>query len=305
MTEKVTILLFGATGYIGGSILNRLLTHPKASYFNIIAPVRSAAKAKLLDGFGVKAVVASLSDHDKIESLASCAHIILNAATTDDLPALIAILKGTRQAYESTGRIPTFIHTSGAADLTEPAQGECAATAVHSDVDIPQLKSVPPTALHRKANCVLIGADEQGYVRTHIMSLGIVYGIAHGPVFDSGIAKPFSIHVPALIKCSLDRRRSAMLGPGKAVWPVIHIDDVTDEYLVLLDAVLENHGRAGHGWEGCYLGENGHVSFYEIGRAIGEALVEMGLVDDAEPTQVTDAELVKYWGSAVGDSRYL
>ena len=54
---------------------------------------------------------------------------------------------------------------------------------------------------------------------------GIVYGIAHGPVFDSGIAKPISFHIPTLIKCSLDRRRGAMLGPGSAVWPVIHIDD--------------------------------------------------------------------------------
>ncbi|EPS94352.1 hypothetical protein FOMPIDRAFT_1020105 [Fomitopsis schrenkii] len=273
--------------YIGGSILNRLLTHPKASYFNIIAPVRSAAKAKLLDGLCVKAVVASLSDHDKIESLASCAHIILKRS----------ILKGTRQAYESTGWIPTLIRTSrGAADFTEPAQGKYAAATVHSDVEIPQLKSISPTALHRNANCVLIGADEQGYVRTLIMSLCIVYGIAHGPVFDGGIAKPVSIHIPALIKCSLDRRRSAMLGPGKTVWPVIHIDDVTDEYLVLLDTVLENHGRAGHGWEGYYIGENGHVS---IGRAIG------GGAHDAKPTRVTDAELMKYWWSAVGGPRYL
>lgn len=105
MSEKVTILLLGATGvcaalltavrsevtvlmlnapiagYIGGSILNRLLTHPRANSFTIIALVRTPAKAKLLDDLGVKAVVASMSDHDKVESLASCAHIILNAVS--------------------------------------------------------------------------------------------------------------------------------------------------------------------------------------------------------------------------------
>lgn len=161
--------------------------------------------------------------------------------TGDDLPALIAILKGARQAYESTRRVPTLIHTVG---FTEPAQGKCAA-AINSDMDISKLKSVAPMALrvHRNANCVLIGADEQGdtrlrhvetwcaepdcagYVRTHIMMPGIVFGVAHGPVFDRGIAQPFSIHIPALIKCSLDRRRGAMFGPGESVWPVIHIDD--------------------------------------------------------------------------------
>ena len=64
-----------------------------------------------------------------------------------------------------------------------------------------------------------------GYVRTHIVMPGVVYGIAHGPVHDAGIAKPVSTHIPALIKCSLDRRRGAMFGPGTGVWPVIHIDD--------------------------------------------------------------------------------
>ena len=70
-----------ASGYIGGSILNRLLKHPRASSFNTIALVRSPAKAKLLDDLGVKAVVASLSDHEKVESLASCAHVIINAVS--------------------------------------------------------------------------------------------------------------------------------------------------------------------------------------------------------------------------------
>lgn len=74
---------------------------------------------------------------------------------------------------------------------------------------------------------------------------------------------------------------------------------VAGEYIVLLDAVLETHGRAGHGWEGFYLGENGHVSFYEIGRAIGDALVEMELADNAEPTPLTDAELANCGESVV------
>lgn len=80
---------------------------------------------------------------------------------------------------------------------------------------------------------------------------------------------------------------------------------MADEYIGLFNAVLESHGRAGHGWEGYYLGENGYVSLYEIGRAIGEALVEMGLADDPEPTPLTDEELEKYWVSVVCGLRYL
>lgn len=51
---------------------------------------------------------------------------------------------------------------SGAGEFAEPAQGKYASTTVYSDMDIFQMRSVAPSALHRNANCVLIGADEQG-----------------------------------------------------------------------------------------------------------------------------------------------
>ena len=73
-------------------------------------------------------------------------------------------------------------------------------------------------------------------------------------------------------------------------------------YVTLLDALLENPDRVGHGWEGIYYGENGHISWYDICKALGQALVELGVTDDPEPTPFTDEELVKYWGSIVRHS---
>ncbi|KZT66771.1 NAD(P)-binding protein [Daedalea quercina L-15889] len=302
MSAKTKILLFGATGYIGGSVLNRLLAHPKADTFEITTPVRSPEKAKLLEKLGVRTEVASLNNHDKVESLAANAHIIFNVANSDDLPAMIALLKGLRKAYETTGQLPILIHTSGTGEIAEPVQGKRAAEIVYSDVNIEQMKSIPPTAFHRNVDLAVIGADEQGYARTYIVIPGIVYGIARGPVFEAGISKPISINIPGLIKASLDRKRSGMVGPGKAVWPYVHIDDVADEYIVLFDRILTDPQSAGHGWEGYYFGENGHNSFYELGRAIGQALVDLGLADDAEPTSFTDEELAKYWGSVTAGS---
>lgn len=67
------------TGYIGGSVLNRLLEHEKASTFSITVPVRSSEKAKMLESkFEVQAEIASLSDHEKLESLASNADIVIH-----------------------------------------------------------------------------------------------------------------------------------------------------------------------------------------------------------------------------------
>ena len=64
-------------GYIGGTVLARLLQHPNASSFDITVLVRSAEKGKIPeDKFGVKAVIGSYHEHDKLASLAEGAQVV-------------------------------------------------------------------------------------------------------------------------------------------------------------------------------------------------------------------------------------
>ncbi|EPS94587.1 NAD-binding protein [Fomitopsis schrenkii] len=298
MSGQTKILLFGATGYIGGSVLNRLLQHPKANTFDITTPVRSPEKAKLLESkFKAKAEIASLSDYDKLESLASRADIVIHTVNSDNLPPMSAILNGLRKAHETTGKVPILIHTSGTGVILELAYGKYSVETVYSDMDVEQIKSIPSTAFHRNVDREVIRADEEGYARTHIITPSIVYGIATGPVFEAGISKSISMTIPSIIKASLDRKRAGVVGPGKSVGAYIQIDDVADMYITLFDALLENPDRVGHGWEGIYYGENGHIPWYDICKAVGQALVDLGVTDDPEPTPFTDEELIKYWGS--------
>ena len=96
MTSKTHIFITGATGtlssavfgmetmlmehlgYIGGSVLQRLLDHPKRDTFEITALVRSVDKAKLLNALGVNTVVASLSDLDKLTELAAASDVVIH-----------------------------------------------------------------------------------------------------------------------------------------------------------------------------------------------------------------------------------
>ena len=66
-------------GYIGGSILDRLLTHHKNSTFEITTLVRSQDKARTLTKFGVTPVVGSLSDLLLLEGLAADADVVFDA----------------------------------------------------------------------------------------------------------------------------------------------------------------------------------------------------------------------------------
>ncbi|EPS96185.1 hypothetical protein FOMPIDRAFT_1032505 [Fomitopsis schrenkii] len=287
--RKTNILLFGATGYVGGAVLSLFLQHPKTETFAITAPVRSPVKAKLIEQLGVKAPIASLDDHDKLESLASSSDVVFNIASSDHLPGTKAILKGMRKFYKTTGRRPILIHTRENTPRTD--------STVHSDLDVEQLKAIPYNAFHRSIDLAVISADEEGYARTYIIAPGIIYGLGSGTVFEAGIAKRVSIQIPSIIKAALDRKCSGVVGPGKAVWPHVHLDDVADLFIKLFHAVSAHPERVGHGWEGYYFAENGHSSWYDIGKAIGQALVEIGVSADPEPTSFSTEELVKYWGA--------
>jgi hypothetical protein len=65
-------------GYIGGSVLQRLLDHPKRDTFEITALVRNADKAKLLNTLGVNTIVASLSDLDKLADFAAASDVVIH-----------------------------------------------------------------------------------------------------------------------------------------------------------------------------------------------------------------------------------
>ncbi|OSC98273.1 NAD-P-binding protein [Trametes coccinea BRFM310] len=295
---KTPIFLTGATGYIGGSVLQRLLQHPNADNFDITVIVRNAEKAKILESkFGVKVVVGTHQDLDKLETLAENAHVVFHCADADDLPAAQAILSGLRKRHAKLGDLPILIHTSGTGELTDDARGMYATDTIYSDLNVEQIKSIPPTAFHRNVDLTIMEADEQGYVRAHIILPSTIYGISEGPLFEAGVSNPHSIQIPLLIKGSLDRKRAGIVGLGKALWPDVHINDVADLYIVLFDSAVSNPEKTGHGWEGFYFGENGEHSWYQISRAIGEAMVELGLTDDPEPTPFSTDELIKYFGS--------
>ena len=67
------------SGYIGGSVLSRLLNHKDAKNFHIKVFVRNVEKARLLqEKFGVEVIVGDHADVEKIETSASEADYIIS-----------------------------------------------------------------------------------------------------------------------------------------------------------------------------------------------------------------------------------
>lgn len=64
-------------GYLGGAVVDRLLSHPRVSDFQITALVRSPEKAEKLRSLGITPAIGSLDDSDLLHNLCSESDVVL------------------------------------------------------------------------------------------------------------------------------------------------------------------------------------------------------------------------------------
>jgi hypothetical protein len=70
---------------------------------------------------------------------------------------------------------------------------------------------------------------------------------------------------------------------------------VADLYTLVLDFALTNPSN-GHGREGYYFGASDEYKWYDLAKTVAEETSAIGHAMTAEPTPLSDAELMKYWG---------
>ncbi|KAJ7912359.1 hypothetical protein B0H13DRAFT_2007783 [Mycena leptocephala] len=136
-----------------------------------------------------------------------------------------------------------------------------AGTIVYDDSDADQIETIAPTQMHRDVDLAITAADAE------------------------------ASYPPRLIA------RAGMVGEGKNLWPNVEIHELGDLYTTLYDNIVAD-ADTGHGRNGFYFGASGEHSLYDVGKAIGTALVALGKSESAEPTEFTQAELDKYFGGS-------
>jgi len=186
---------------------------------------------------------------------------------------------------------------SGTGVLADDAKGMYPTSTIYNDADPAQIESLAPTQVHRDVDLMVLDYDKRGAIKSYIVLPSTIYGLASGPLVDAGLMNPHSIQIPMLIHASLDRGAGGMVGEGKNIWPNVHIDEVADLYVLIFSKLLEGT-PIGHGREGYYFGENGEHTLYDVAKAIGQAMVELGKAKSAEPTTFTKEELDKYFGGS-------
>jgi len=255
------IFLLGATGYIGGSLLTVLLKSPEK--YTISALVRNKDQAEKLKELGVTPILGSLDDTELLVEAAKNADAVVNTADADHLSSVQALLKGLKAKQDKRA---VLLHTSGSALIafqqTTPKPWD--------DEDIERIHSIPHTAPHNHVDSYIF--DNLDGITGATICPGTVNGVGFGPF------KKSSIQTIGLAKIAAQRKQAGYMGPRTDVeWANVHIIDLIDLYILVLDGLLAGtieHGRKG----GFYFGVADHHTWYKVVELLGEVLYKNGRV---------------------------
>jgi len=138
------VLLIGASGYIGGAILAKLLEPSQAGKWDITCLVRKEDYIPKLKELGVSVILGSLDSTEVLTKAASEADAVINVADSDHLVGVKAIIEGLKKS----GGKKVFIQTSGSDKIFDDARGEYASDKIYSDLNMDEIRSLPPSMPH-------------------------------------------------------------------------------------------------------------------------------------------------------------
>ena len=206
------IFLTGATGYVGGAVLDAVL---RAGH-HVTALVRDPESAERVSQRGVQPVIGDLSKPASYASAAEACDGIVHTALDSsarrpqvDRQAIDTLMEASRP--RASGGPPRFlVYTSGVWVL--------GATPTPAAEDAP-LAPTPFSAWRPQHERVVLDAGADDRLRTVVIRPGIVYGGARGIIGD--IVKDAS---NGLVR---------VIGSGRNHWPCIYDRDLADLYVRL------------------------------------------------------------------------
>jgi nucleoside-diphosphate-sugar epimerase len=226
-------------------------------------------------------------DYDSAELLtkaASEADIVVHNGDSDHEPSLNALISGLLSRPN-----PGFLlHLSGTgivSDWNDPTYLGNLNPKVWSDIeDVNAISSLPDGALHRNTEKILFDTiDKHGdKISIAIMCPPDIYGKG------LGLAKNWSALVPMFITevKKLDNRVFFYeTGLNTRSW--VHIQDLVQLYLKVVEAAAAGGQGATWGREGYYFAATQEISHIEVANALAAILKNNGLIENESPIQVS------------------
>lgn len=202
----------------------------------------------------IKLVYGDLDDLELLEEESAKADIILNWADSDHPKSTEAIVHG---AEKHRADKPVFlIHTSGTGILTwktvETKTFGDLQEKIYDDWDgIDEVTSLPDGAAHRNVDKIILAAGNNPAVKTAIVCPPSIYGVGRGP------GNKRSQQLYDLSRIILTSGRGMQVGKGENKQTHIHVYDLSDLYVLLVDEAIAGGGKATWGSKGYYFSSRG------------------------------------------------
>lgn len=187
------ILVAGATGYVGGTVLSLLLSSPDASKYGQITCLVRAEEHKqvLINKFGNRVnpvVFAGLDDTEHLTEVASQHDIFIDMGNTFHLTSPRAFVLGLAKRKEQTGKDAWYIRTSGTSNMADrpitKKYVESIPNREFSDQDdiygYEKMRHAEEPYPQRRAELSTIDAGLETGVKTIVIMSPLIYGIGTG-----------------------------------------------------------------------------------------------------------------------------
>jgi nucleoside-diphosphate-sugar epimerase len=237
--------------------------------FSITVLVRKEEQAKKLKELGAEVVIGTLDNSDLLKQEASKANVVINAADVDHLGCAKAIIEGLNLTAKQGGK-PFLLHTSGTdvlANHKEPIGEQ--SSKVWTEAELGDINGIEKDRNHRAVDIEVLKAGESGTIDIAIICPPLIYGVGSGP-FNT-----HSIQLPGLIQGAIVNKQAYHAGRGLNVWTHIHVLDLADLFLLVLEKHLQ--GQAPVNRDGYYFAEAGEHNFLELTDEIAKVLHQKGV----------------------------
>ncbi|KAF9871783.1 hypothetical protein CkaCkLH20_10717 [Colletotrichum karsti] len=307
LPPPINILLIGASGYIGGSILSHLCSEPVTATIHISALVRDPADAKTITTSypQVRTLLGDLGNEALIRDAAADSDVVIYAArnTQDGVEPLMTGLaaSGTETSPGSSARTSPrvrpalFIMLSAIISLADPKNlrlGEppLDSSKPTSDADDREtIASLPVYHWHvAQERAFLRLASEKGrdVVTPVIMSLPLTVGDGTGPVRTRGF-----VHAYAQALSRRTSKKPFVMGQGRNVWSWSSPRDLAAAVVFVVDSWMAGDGEDDI-LEGHIFVESGQLEMRRLASCVGKAL---GSVSEEEHAASTvECESLQY-----------
>ncbi|ROV89354.1 hypothetical protein VPNG_10135 [Cytospora leucostoma] len=287
----VKVFLTGITGYTGGDIFHVLHeAHPDFEYSVLVRNESKAAPVKERYP-NVRIVYGSLDDSKLLEEEAAKTEILIHTADASDHEGAAKAFTAGLAAGHSKDNPAYWIHTGGTGiliyhDADANRYGEPPSYEPYNDLEgIEALTHLPDHAFHRNVDKVVLAAGEDPAIKSVIVCPPTIYGKGRGV----GNTKSRQVYVMA--RTTLARGKAPIIGRGLSEWDHVHVHDLSDLYLKLVEAAVSPTPELEkHVWgagENYLLADAGSHVWGEVAQWVADAAQAKGYIKDAT-TEVLD-----------------